>query len=225
MIVVPVDAKGIIPALAAPYAKHIPIATNAPVDPSGLKYVTALRPGTTRSPIWPAPRSGTTSTRQSRQICLIFRAPPVTARRSTARMVSRPGLKKTDPNAKIIAEEDGNWVQLTAQNDARTLIVKYGKQINYFYTEDSTMGAGTAAAIEASGLPIHMVSLTYIKLAEPLLRSGLLLFDVLQSPYTDGDMAAQTMAKILNGQTVPKITYIPTPLVTKANMAQYPAPY
>ena len=87
------------------------------------------------------------------------------------------------------------------------------------------MGAGTAAAIEASGLPIHMVSLTYIKLAEPLLRSGLLLFDVLQSPYIDGDMAAQTMAKILNGQTVPKITYISTPLVTKANMAEYPAPY
>lgn len=226
VIVVPVDASGIIPALARAYAKHIPIEnSNAPVAPAGLKYVTAFTgPGDYEMAYLAGTTLGKDLHGKAANIAEIQGSAGYgpTINRTNGFAAT---LKKSDPNAKIIAEEDGNWSQLTAENDARTLIVKYGKEINYFYTEDSTMGAGTAAAIQASGLPIHMVSLTYIKLAEPLLRSGLLLFDVLQSPYTDGDTAAETMAKILNGQSVPKITYISTPLVDKANMAMYPAPY
>jgi ABC-type sugar transport system substrate-binding protein len=87
------------------------------------------------------------------------------------------------------------------------------------------MCVGAAAAIKSSGLPIHIVSLTLNKQGAALIKSGVFLFSVLQSPYTDGTLAAQTMAKILAGKTVPKVQYITTPLVTKANLAKYPAPF
>jgi ABC-type sugar transport system substrate-binding protein len=64
-----------------------------------------------------------------------------------------------------------------------------------------------------------------IKQGEALIKSGVFLFSILQSPFIDGTVAAQTMAKIINGQPVPKVYYIFTPLVDRANMAKYPAPY
>jgi ribose transport system substrate-binding protein len=226
VIVVPVDAVGIVPALARAYAAHIPIEnSNAEVAPAGLKYIKGFTgPGDYEM----AYEAGTTLGNDLKGAAANIAE--IEGSAGYGPTINRAagfaaGLKKTDPNAKIIAKEDGNWVQETAENDARTLIVKYGSKINYIYCHDDTMCVGAAAAIKSSGLPIHIVSLTLNKQGAALIASGVFLFSILQSPYTDGDLAAQTMAKILNGQTVPKVQYISTPLVTKGNLTKYPAPF
>jgi ABC-type sugar transport system substrate-binding protein len=226
VIVVPVDALGIVPALARAYAAGIPVEnSNAEVAPSGLKYIKAFTgPSDYKMAYEAGTFLGNYLHGKAANIAEIEGSagygPTINRAAGFA-----AALKATDPKAKIIAEEDGNWVQETAENEARTLIVKYGSEINYFYCHNDTMCVGVAAAIKASGLPIHIVSLTMIKQGEALIKSGVFLFSILQSPYADGDLAAETMAKILNGQSVPKVQYITTPIVTKANMSKYPAPY
>jgi ribose transport system substrate-binding protein/inositol transport system substrate-binding protein len=226
VVVVPVDAKGIVPALARAAAAGIPIEnSNAEVDPSGVKYIKAFTgPGDYEMALLAGKTLGKDLKGAAANIAEIQGSAgygPTIARAAGF----AAGLKATDPKAKIIAQEDGNWVQQTAQTDAAALIAKYGKKINYFYCHDDTMCVGAAAAIKSSGLPIHIVSLTLNKQGAALIKSGVFLFSVLQSPQTDGDLAAQTMAKILKGQSVPKVTYITTPLVTKANLSKYPAPF
>ena len=226
VIVVPVDASAIVPSLALAYAAHIPIWNDAAeVAPAGLKYISGFSgPGDYQM----AYLAGTT-------LGKLLHGKPANIAEIEGSSGFGPtllraagfaaGLAKTDPKAKIIAKEDGNWVQETAEIDARALIVKYGSKINIFYCHDDTMCVGVAAAIKASGLPIHIVSLTMVKQGEALIKSGAFLFSILQSPFIDGTLAADNMAKVINGQHVPKVTYINTPLVDLANMAQYPAPY
>ena len=226
IIVMPVDAKGIVPALAKAAHAGIPIVnSNAQVDKSGLQYIKAFTgPGDYQMALLAGTTLGKYLKGKPANIVEIQGSAgfgPTIARAAGF----RAGLKAAHSSATVLASEDGNWSQQTAEDDARALIAKYGKKINYFYCHDDTMCVGAAAAIKSSGLPIKIVSLTLNKQGAALIKSGVFLFSVLQSPQIDGQLAAQTMAKILNGQSVPKMNYIRTPLVTKANLAKYPAPF
>ncbi|MCB8883580.1 sugar ABC transporter substrate-binding protein [Acidisoma cellulosilytica] len=131
-------------------------------------------------------------------------------------------LKAKAPMVKIDGSQPGNWDQTQATDAAAALFTQYGAHIKGVYAEADNMLAGVIVAAQRAGLdPKTLVLVGSNCSVEGVnaITAGTQYATVLQSPIDDGNYAAQAVADLLDGKSVPKTRFLPHPTITAENVA------
>jgi ribose transport system substrate-binding protein len=148
-----------------------------------------------------------------------------TAFRSTAQPFRVEGFKEIletmGPGFVIINIQNGDsrdTALISAEN-----ILQANPEIDFLFgtNEGNTLGcydavkmAGKSNAVKVFGVDITNDIITGIENDE-------ILFVVTQNPYLIGYTAIESLMKIHNGESLPEVTYVDAPVVSKDNIAEY----
>lgn len=126
------------------------------------------------------------------------------------------------PDVKVVFQETANWV--TA--DALKLMENWlstGKEINAVVSQNDSMAMGALKAIEDAGkqdsIPVY--GLDAVSDAVKAIADGRLAGTVSQNASGQGALGVETMVKYLNGEKVDPINYTECVWVDKSNVADY----
>lgn len=128
-----------------------------------------------------------------------------------------------NPKLELIAETNADWDRNKALVLMENWIQSYGKEIDAVYAQNDEMGLGALKAIEDAGLEdeIMVVSVDGIFDARKAVKEGRLDATVLQNGLVQGEVAIDTVIKIIEGISYLKVNYIPFELVTVNNVKDY----
>ena len=129
-------------------------------------------------------------------------------------------LKKIGSKIETLDSVNADFDQQKALVASRDLITRFGNKIDGVYANDDTMARGFIDAWKEAnpGKPTPpIVGINGQKDAFASIRSGEMYATIVQSPAEDGKLAIDTMAAILDGETVDARLPIPLTVVTKAN--------
>lgn len=223
IIVWAVDQKAIVPSLARAAREDIPIiASNSEVDSSGREYVTAytgpndFMEGQLAAELMHEALGG------EGQVAVVMGVP------GTAPQVRRLAgfetkLQELGGDIKIIAEQPADWDKAKALNVTRSILTKYGDQLDGIFGQDDTMATAAAQAVKSAGQSekIKVVGLGGSKDGLDAVKQGLLFGTMIQSPVQDGTLAVQAVTSAARGESVPETTYLKIPKVTSDNVAEF----
>ncbi len=134
---------------------------------------------------------------------------PGSAAANERRKAFADGLAK-HPGFKIIDSQTGNFRRAEGKQVMEALLKKHGKEIEILYAHNDDMALGAIQAIEEAGLKpgkdILLVSIDAIKEAVAAVAAGKLACTVECNPLF-GPKVYDTIARILAGETVPKVAY------------------
>jgi ribose transport system substrate-binding protein len=110
-------------------------------------------------------------------------------------------------------------------------ITRFGKEIDGVLSSDGYSGTGAFLAVQAAGKE-GQLDADHIKFVDPnivatnydLIGQGKYTAAVLQTPQADAEFSFKVAVRVAEGVTVPKENYLPTPMLDKSNVAQYPRP-
>jgi ribose transport system substrate-binding protein len=125
----------------------------------------------------------------------------------------------------VVATAVGNSDVTESRSAAAQILTKYGSELNGIYAQDDNVAAGAAEAVAAAGLSkkIVIIGNGFEKIVAADIKAGTVYGTLDQSPVTDGDDCANVMNAILRHKPYQKVTYLPQPFITKANVDQYTA--
>jgi ribose transport system substrate-binding protein len=124
----------------------------------------------------------------------------------------------------IVSSIADNWVNATNISDVQDLMTKYpGTALGAVVAEGPEMYAGAEYARAHGDPSTKFIAGDYSKEVEAAIKNGSVYGTVDQSPASEGQLGVQYAFNYLSGKKVPAIVYIPLPLITKANVAMYPA--
>lgn len=132
-------------------------------------------------------------------------------------------LSEKAPDIKIVGIQPGNWDQSKATEAAAPLFTQY-PDVKGVYAEADNMCAGVIVAAQRAGLdPSKLVLVGGNFMPEGLkaISDGTMYGSVEQSPIDDGRYAAQAVVDLLDGKKVAPTRYLPNPVVTKKDVAEY----
>jgi ribose transport system substrate-binding protein len=231
IIVFPDDSKAIIPATAAAHAAGIPITfDNQDIDPSGAKYRLGFS----------GPNNYTEGVHQFDLLAKCIRqngvnpngakiAMGLSFAGSAANVLRVAGFKaeeaKTGIHMDVVASGFGDSDVTQSRSLAQQILTRWKTKLNGFYGQDDNVSIGIAEAVQAVGLSkqIMIVGNGLEKGAAADIANGTMCGTLDQSPNQDGSDAVNLMNAILRHKPYQQVTYMPQPLVTKANINQYPA--
>lgn len=124
------------------------------------------------------------------------------------------------PDIKIVFDETANWV--TA--DALKLMENWlstGKEINAVVSQNDSMAMGALKAVEDAGKDIPVYGLDAVSDAVKAISDGRLAGTVSQDAPGQGSLAVQTMVDHLDGKDVEPINYTECVWVDSSNVADY----
>jgi ribose transport system substrate-binding protein len=225
--IVAVDSKAIAPALAKAKAAGIPVWMSgaAPVKEDDPFIVGFSGP----SDVISGNTVGTQMAKALKRKGNIVVIQGVAGLSATPQRLSgfMDGAKKAGADFKILTKPYCDYNQQKALVASRDILTKYGEQIDGVFAEDDTMAAGFLQALKESGIKkkIVVMGVGGTKDAFAAIRAGRQYGTVLQSPIADGNLAGQTILKILAGQKVPRVLHFEQPFVWKGNIAKYKAAY
>jgi ribose transport system substrate-binding protein len=132
---------------------------------------------------------------------------------------------------KILDVQAGNWSQGQGQSIMENFITRFGKQIDGVLSSDGYSGTGAYLATQAAGAS-GQLDADHIKFVDPnivatnydLIKQGKYTAAVLQTPQDDAEFSLKVAVKVAEGIDVPRENYLPTPMLTKDNVTQYPRP-
>lgn len=137
-------------------------------------------------------------------------------------------LEAECPNAKVVADQPGNWSKDESQIAVSEMITAVGiENVKGFYGADDTMAVGAIAALEARGLDaseFYVTGLGHTYLGNEALLAGTLDGTVFQSSAWDGENAVIGILRAITGDTQQgrddegSVLYMPTPTVTSDNV-------
>ncbi|AOS46362.1 ABC transporter periplasmic-binding protein YtfQ precursor [Lacunisphaera limnophila] len=126
------------------------------------------------------------------------------------------------PGLKIIDSQSGDFRRSGGKEVMEALLKKHGKAIQIVYAHNDDMALGAIQAIEEAGLKpgqdILIVSIDAIKEAVAAVAAGKLAVTVECNPLF-GPKVYDTVAKVLAGETVPKVSYNKDELFDSTNAA------
>jgi ribose transport system substrate-binding protein len=129
-------------------------------------------------------------------------------------------------NVKVLATYDADWAYDKGKQAMEQALAAY-PEINGVWSQGGAMSQGAMEAIQASGR--SMVPVTgednngYLKLWKKLQPSGFKGIAA-SSPTWMSATALQTALDVLHGKSVPKKNYIPTPVITEADLDKFLKP-
>ena len=123
---------------------------------------------------------------------------------------------------KILDKRTAKW-QRTEGNDLMTNWISSGMKFEAVVSNNDEMALGAIQALKASKMLdktiVAGVDATQDALAS--MKAGELKVTVFQNAAGQGQGAVDTAMKIINGEKVPSMVWIPFELVTPANLSQY----
>ncbi|MFO7689803.1 MAG: sugar ABC transporter substrate-binding protein [Cryobacterium sp.] len=130
------------------------------------------------------------------------------------------------PGLTVIGAQPANWDKAQAITATSELLTRLGDQIDGIYAQDDTMAAGAIDALTNRGIDpstLAIVGTGNTDLGQANVLAGKQYGTLFQSPIWDGRTAIEQIIKVINGEEVEENLYMPMPLVTIENAADYPA--
>jgi ribose transport system substrate-binding protein len=229
-IVWPVNSMAILPSLRLLNRAQIPILNvNTQVAPAGQKYITAFTGPNDYHEAQVAGKLMVDALGGMGNVVILTGLPGYSV--TKYRIDGFLDAIKDTPGIKVLDTQPADWSQEKAQTLMENFITRFGKKIDGVYSSDGGTGSGALAAglaavsegrLEKGHLKYTDCSIfasTYDSI-----KAGDYYGSVYQSPVNDADLAFKTAVEIAEGIAVPKVSHIPAPPVTKANVDQYPRP-
>lgn len=132
----------------------------------------------------------------------------------------RDELKTINTGMKELAYVNADFDQQKALVASRDLITRFGSQIKGVYAEDDTMAKGFLQALQGSGQTFKPIVLGVNGQADAFedIKNGTQYSTILQPPFLNGQMAIDTLLKVMQGQQVDAVVPLPNVVVTKDNV-------
>ena len=129
-------------------------------------------------------------------------------------------LKASGSKLEVLATVNADFDQQKALVASRDLITKFGDQIKGVYAEDDTMAKGFLQALEESGLAItpFVVGINGEAGAFENIRAGKQYSTILQPPFRNGELAIETLIKVMKGQKVDAVVPLENTVVDGTNV-------
>jgi ABC-type sugar transport system substrate-binding protein len=134
----------------------------------------------------------------------------------------KAGLEK-HPNLELAAAQSAKWDTNQAQTIA-TAMLTANPDIKAFYSQNDGMALGVQSAIDAKGLTgkVILVGTDGIPQAKKQIAEGTYTATVSERPTTEGASGVKIALWLLAGKEVPDWVDVPTFIIDKANVAEYP---
>jgi ribose transport system substrate-binding protein len=230
IVVWALNAAGIVPAIKQAHDAGIPVVTVvADVDESGKQYVTA--------------HAGPNDTLQGKQAAQAL-IDAMGGKGNVVALRGPTGFAPADqrhqafldiaagyPDIKLLDAQDSNWSVGKGQSLMENFITRFGRDIDGVISSDGYTGTGAYLATEAA-VKAGQIDDGHIKFSDPntvataydLIKEGKYSAGVLQMPQDDAEFSFKIAVQVAAGIDVPRYNYLPTPVVTPENAAEYPRP-
>ncbi len=137
------------------------------------------------------------------------------------------------PGFDVVITEDVQWNPAKAEQAAGELLARFAGRggLDGIYGMNDSVANGAIQAAEAAGLKVGAgkgdIIIVGGNCQAPGIRdleAGKMVATVVQLPVEEGKLAAATAKEFFDGKKPKKMSYLPTELVTKANLAKYKQP-
>lgn len=148
----------------------------------------------------------------------------------TDRMAAFKAYMKKFPQYKIVAIEDTNWDQATSAKVAQQLLSKYASKggIQGAYGMADNMAIGIIQGAKQAGVPVGVAKKGLIVSGSNCLAVGIKAIKAgqeygtgTQAPQVEAALAVKVATQLLNGKSVPKVSYVKEQRITKANVGAF----
>lgn len=225
VVVWPADATAIQPSLARLTQSNIPV------------VVTNSRPTTDDTDLWTSytgPNDIENGRQAARAMIEGFQARGFGDSGTVVVVTGQPGtppaidrlkgfqevLAEESPGITVAGDQPGNWDQTQATSAAASLFTQFS-DVQGVYAQADNMLAGVITAAERAGLnPAGMVMVGSNCSIEGYdnITAGKQYATVLQSPIEDGELAAETLIQVLEGESVEKDIFLEPVIITAENL-------
>ncbi len=231
LVIVPLDAKGIVPAIQSAAKSNVPIITsNVMTDPPQLPELVCFT----------GPDSYLEGRIAGEETVKLFEKMGKKVV-NAVEITGVPGYSAAIDRAKgwrdrikelkgegflnVLGSQPGNWQKADAQTAMENMITSFGKRIDLVYAHDDTMSVGAWNALKAAGYkkgtPV-IFGIGGSREGLAAIKNGEMMMTVLQSPSIDGRLAATTIIDVIKGKKPSKFfVYQELPVVTSANVNKY----
>ncbi len=129
-------------------------------------------------------------------------------------------LESSGSKLEVLATVNADFDQQKALVASRDLITKFGDKIKGVYAEDDTMAKGFLQALEESGLAItpFVVGINGEAGAFDNIKAGKQFSTILQPPYRNGELAIETLIKVMKGEKVDEMVPLENTVVDSSNV-------
>lgn len=145
---------------------------------------------------------------------------------SSAEIGRTKGFKegiKDQKNFKIVASQTGEFTQAKGQEVMESFLKQY-KDIDVVVAQNDNMAFGAIDALKAAGKTpgkdVTIISFDAVKAALKEVQNGQINAEFECNPL-HGPRVAELAKKIMNGEDVPKITYVDEQIFTKDNVDKF----
>lgn len=222
IILWPLDPQAYIPGLIAAQEAGIPtILINSPMDEEALELVASFTgPDVYEEGELAADALNEALGGEGNVVIIAGQAGNGTTIGRTDGFTDR--LEALGSSIEVLQIVNADFDQQKALVASRDLITRFGDDIDGVYANDDTMARGFIDAWKESGrsgadIP-PIVGINGQKDAFESIKAGEMLSTIVQSPYEDGKLALETIAKLINGETVEKRIGIKLTVVNSSNV-------
>lgn len=226
IVVWPTNAKAVVPAIRKAESAGIPvIISNSRIEKDARQYTVA----------WTGPDDCGQARKAGEQlvkaldgegrIVMVLGTPGY----ATAMIRERCFVEVIEehPGIEVLAKQPANWNREKAQSVMENFLTKFGDSIDGVYAQDDGMGLGVLNAIRAAGYEkgdIKMTTANMFGEGYDAIKAGWHTGSVSQSPIEDAKLAIETAVRVVQGEEVPRVQYIPTPKVNASNLDEFDRP-
>jgi ribose transport system substrate-binding protein len=127
----------------------------------------------------------------------------------------------TKGRVKVVAEQTANWEVEQGYNVFQN-ILQANPNIGFVFASNDNMGLGAVRAIKAAGRKdIQVLGYDAISAALEAVEEGKMAGTVAQFPAEMGIQGVQAALKIINGESVPEVTFTKTEVIDSKNVAEF----
>jgi ribose transport system substrate-binding protein len=129
-------------------------------------------------------------------------------------------LSASGSKLEVLATVNADFDQQKALVASRDLITKFGDKIKGVYAEDDTMAKGFLQALEESGLTIQpfVVGINGEAGAFENIKAGKQYSTILQPPFRNGELAIETLIRVMKGEKVDAVVPLENTVVDSSNV-------
>jgi len=231
LVVVPLDAKGIVPSIKSASKSDIPIITsNVMTDPPELtELVCFTGPDSYLEGLIAGEETVKLFEKMGKSV---VNAVEITGVPGYSAAIDRAnGWRdkiielKGEGFINVLDSQPGNWQKADAQTAMENMITTWGDKIDLVYAHDDTMAVGAWNALKAvgykKGSPI-IFGIGGSREGLAAIKNGEMKLTVLQSPSIDGRLSANTIVDIVGGWEPDEFfIFQELPVVTVDNVDKY----
>lgn len=222
IILWPLDPQAYIPGLIAAQEAGIPtILINSPMDDEALALVDSFTGPDTYQ------QGGLAADAMNEKLGGVGNVVIIAGQAGNGTTIGRTDgftdrLAELGSGIEVLQVVNADFDQQKALVASRDLITRFGDDIDGVYANDDTMARGFIDAWKEAGRDVAdippIMGINGQKDAFDSIKSGEMFTTIVQSPFEDGKLALETIAKLIAGETVEKRIPIKLTVVNSSNV-------